>query len=406
MTKRTLIIFTLFLISLTCFAQYNWNIQDSGTEHDVICAHFNDANTGWIAGGGTPATILKTTDGGSNWSHIISDIEGAELKGIFFTDDETGWIVGENGTIIKTTNGGFDWEQQDTNATGVLQSVNFTDPDNGWIVGGEPSVVLSTQDGGNNWIEHAIVDTSLDLNSIHFANQNSGWIVGKSGTILHTTDAGVSWNAQVSGTSRTLKDVYFIDSQTGWIVGGSGEILHTTDGGTIWTAQFPQTNSTLKSVFFTNENNGWAVGTEGTIIYTTDGGQNWETEDSGTAVDLKGVFFADADNGWIVGELGLILYHDGNVDAADEELQITNYNLRNYPNPFNPETTIYFEITDLHNVSQIEIFNSKGQSVDTIDIESAIDNSVVWNAEIFASGVYFYKLNSTGSPMQKMVLMK
>ena len=60
MTKKTFLIAGLLLISFVCFAQNNWIIQDSGTKHDVICVHFNDSNIGWIAGGGTPATILNT----------------------------------------------------------------------------------------------------------------------------------------------------------------------------------------------------------------------------------------------------------------------------------------------------------------------------------------------------------
>jgi hypothetical protein len=100
-----------------------------------------------------------------------------------------------------------------------------------------------------------------------------------------------------------------------------------------------------------------------------------------------------------------ITLHYG-TDVNNEELQITNYELRNYPNPFNPETTIYFESTSLQPNTKIVIYNAKGQLVDTLTPNSVNDNSVVWNAENFASGVYYYKLNTTGSQMQKMVLMK
>jgi hypothetical protein len=100
-----------------------------------------------------------------------------------------------------------------------------------------------------------------------------------------------------------------------------------------------------------------------------------------------------------------ITLHYG-TGANDDDLHITNYELQNYPNPFNPETTIYFETFELSNTSQIEIFNSKGQLVDLIDLSNTTENSIVWNAEKFASGIYFYKLNTPDSPMQKMVLMK
>ena len=421
MTKKIFVVWGLLLISVVGFAQDNWIIQDSGTTHDVICVHFIDANVGWIAGGGTPATILSTTNGGNNWSPLISGVEGVELKSIFFTDNDNGWIVGEHGTIIHTTDGGINWEPQNPDTTGVLQSIFFTDVNNGWVVGGEPSIMLRTQDGGNNWIEQTTGTTS-DLDGIYFIDLNSGWIVGKNGTILHTSDAGNNWNTQVSGTNRTLKDVHFIDSQKGWIVGGSGEILHTTDGGNNWITQFPMTNSTLKSVFFTDENTGWVVGTEGTIIYTTDGGNNWHLENSGTTVDLKCVFFADAISGWIVGEIGLILNYNSNTGIEnDENLESSAiYTLvQNYPNPFNPTTTISFKISNEQNQQNeqvnIEIYNLKGQKVKQLlsDQLSVGQYSVMWNGtdennNLISSGVYFYqlKVGNGFSETKRMLLLK
>ena len=96
------------------------------------------------------------------------------------------------------------------------------------------------------------------------------------------------------------------------------------------------------------------------------------------------------------------------ADAGEEELQITNYELRNYPNPFNPTTTIYFGTTILHESAHIEIYNTKGQLVEELgvrNLELGI-NKVIWNASEFASGVYFYRLNVADSPIKKMALIK
>ncbi len=77
----------------------------------------------------------------------------------------------------------------------------------------------------------------------------------------------------------------------------------------------------------------------------------------------------------------------------------------NYPNPFNPTTTISFETTNLHENTRIEIYNLKGQKVKTIPvILSGVEGqretkySVIWNGtdqnnQPVASGVYLYKLN-------------
>jgi hypothetical protein len=90
----------------------------------------------------------------------------------------------------------------------------------------------------------------------------------------------------------------------------------------------------------------------------------------------------------------------------NSSLLITN--LTNYPNPFNPITTISFETTNLHDTARIEIYNIKGQLVETIPIHSSTHspiNSVIWNAEGFSSGLYFYKLSSGKDTVSKKMLL-
>ena len=51
---------------------------------------------------------------------------------------------------------------------------------------------------------------------------------------MKTTDGGLNWNKETSGTDRNLNDIYFMDSNFGWAVGSYGTILHTTNGGLDW----------------------------------------------------------------------------------------------------------------------------------------------------------------------------
>jgi len=85
----------------------------------------------------------------------------------------------------------------------------------------------------------------------------------------------------------------------------------------------------------------------------------------------------------------------------------------NYPNPFNPSTTIAFDVASAGRVS-IEIYNIKGQRVKSLvnDSFSAGRHNVVWNGDDAAghavgSGVYFYRMTAPGySSVRKMLLMK
>ncbi|MBT4576469.1 MAG: S8 family serine peptidase, partial [Candidatus Cloacimonetes bacterium] len=103
------------------------------------------------------------------------------------------------------------------------------------------------------------------------------------------------------------------------------------------------------------------------------------------------------------------------VEAEENNLPTSTIQLTNYPNPFNPTTTISFEATDLSENAKIEIYNLKGQRVREFDvILSGVEgesNSITWNGTDFndqpvSSGIYFYKLNIENSPVNKMILMK
>ena len=55
-------------------------------------------------------TLLFSLIQQANSQQIAKPDTIANLRDIFFIDEEYGWVVGSNGTIIKTTNGGINWE--------------------------------------------------------------------------------------------------------------------------------------------------------------------------------------------------------------------------------------------------------------------------------------------------------
>ena len=80
----------------------------------------------------------------------------------------------------------------------------------------------------------------------------------------------------------------------------------------------------------------------------------------------------------------------------------------NYPNPFNPKTTIRFSLAEDQFVS-LGIYNLRGQMVETLvnDRLSAGIHSLDWHAGKVASGIYLYQLQSGDKILtQKMILMK
>ena len=85
----------------------------------------------------------------------------------------------------------------------------------------------------------------------------------------------------------------------------------------------------------------------------------------------------------------------------------------NYPNPFNPTTTLRFDLPELSDMTLI-IYNMLGQTVKTFSLQNtpAGYHSVTWNAtndygDPVGAGVYLYQLQANQFvKTRKMVLLK
>jgi len=155
------------------------------------------------------------------------------------------------------------------------------------------------------------------------------------------------------------------------------------------------------------------------ILFDSEGvtGHSWLTEPDRPWVDAlsRGVLGA--------ADIGIMLSTDL-TDAGEIVIPSGTKLYKNYPNPFNPVTTISFSLSseNLQNTELI-IYNVKGQEIISFDHDKLIQlngeetgngnlYSVTWNGSdntgrSVPSGVYFYKLQSGSDRItRKMVLMK
>jgi hypothetical protein len=94
------------------------------------------------------------------------------------------------------------------------------------------------------------------------------------------------------------------------------------------------------------------------------------------------------------------------VDLSSPE-DFTLY--QNYPNPFNPVTNISFRVKQTQKVI-LEVFDMLGNKIEVLFNSTAEGGklyNIEFNAEDYATGTYFYKLNSNeGVSVRKMILIK
>ncbi len=102
------------------------------------------------------------------------------------------------------------------------------------------------------------------------------------------------------------------------------------------------------------------------------------------------------------------------MTGTGNEIIQTDWELKVYPNPFNPSTTISFLVTQSSDFAKIEIYNLKGQKVKSFAFPNGSlgtsESVVVWNGtdnnnQPVSSGVYFVKMKAGQEIRSKKILL-
>lgn len=146
-------------------------------------------------------------------------------------------------------------------------------------------------------------------------------VVGERGHVLIKQSAG-EFEQVIVPTQTTLTAVTVIDDKI-WAVGHDALILHSPDAGKSWEIQMnaPELDKPFLDVVFLNHNEGIAVGAYGLFFRTKNGGKSWDQE-------LHGELVAPADREYLEEirqedeefyqqELNFILPHINHVEQSD-----------------------------------------------------------------------------------------
>ncbi|MBK8552113.1 MAG: T9SS type A sorting domain-containing protein [Ignavibacteria bacterium] len=417
------------------FSQNYWSEINSPTSKTLTNCFFINSGTGWLSG--DSGTIIRTTNGGNNWtvqnSGIVNNIED-----IFFLNERLGWATAFEvfpdsnefpGThILKTTNGGEVWTNSmfpDTNM--FMTSVYYLDSLKGFLGGIAAAIVMTT----NNGLSWTYTDTdsslffTLPVFDISFYDDQIGYACGGfrdiAGITWVTTNGGFNWRGTVLAPEPFF-DIAILNSQKTICSGGDLEygssIASTSNQGANW---FYDTlgvfglatgidNRTQSEIWMTS---GYAA----KFLYSLDTGNTWAaipTPGNPAILDLD---FTDSLYGFACGVNGVILKYDKTKSSVlNDPNEIHDFGFalyQNYPNPFNPKTIINYTILSnvkgqMSNVKLI-VYNSSGSEISTLvnGKQKPGSYTVEFNAGNLPSGIYFYKLSSSGfSVTKKMIVLK
>ncbi len=428
--KMLLMIWLVLSIAPALYGQSNWYQIARPTTRNLNKASFIDSAHGWVAG--DYGTILKTTNGGKNWS-VQNAGSTDDIKYIFMFNERIGWAISWQqyvdtstyfgSTLLKTTNGGTTWSGTQFPEHGnYFYTLIFFDSLNG-LIGGSGGGIQRTTNGGARWTNTATdssAATGFAIRNITFYSRQYGFAMGGifdiTGSILRTTNGGEYWTGSTVSPEPVF-EVHYIDSAH--VVGITGDyeygpsMIKTKDGGDQWEYIYLGFWGLPRAMAFRTPAEGW-VPIANQIMVTRDTARTWQIEDTLGSRQLSDLVFIDSLTGYAVGDSGAIFKYSSKPLGVSENSMsppLSSHLMENYPNPFNPATTIRFRVapSQRNEKTILTVLDLLGREVTTLvnGEKTAGDYSVVWDARSFSSGVYFYKLQS-GSvvDVKKMLLIR
>jgi photosystem II stability/assembly factor-like uncharacterized protein len=317
-----------------CGGAVSQKLSPGGPVTGAIAFQLVTPTEGWIL---TDNDLLWTADAGGT-SRVItpSGVAASAIRGSFFRDAQTGWVVSsdsqsEAGSILKiskTTNGGSSWALPATLTASAGASgqaaLSFVDSQQGWLLVQLESSsnfnfgeLYHTTDGGSTWTQ---LPQPPSGGEIRFVSTTRGFIAG--GPIHEhlyvTQDGGASWQDQSPGPlpsngSPAYTLPTFMGADIGVVVvtvsyGGSTTVdfYRTTNGAASWTlARTTQVAQDLEpGVIVPNavlSADSWRlVYPDGqSVLATEDAGLNWSTSTpSGLSAGVQKVEFSSSSHGW------------------------------------------------------------------------------------------------------------
>jgi photosystem II stability/assembly factor-like uncharacterized protein len=385
------ILFALFCANL-CMGQ--WVSQSSPINELLEKVCYINANTGVIVGDG--GTILRTTNGGTNWVAQTSPTYDYNYCTVCFINENTGFAVGSDeyktkkasktgGMFVKTTNGGANWTLSYPGFW--VYGVSFVDANTGWIAGSSPSGtggVYKTTNGGTNWTQQ--LDSVVSY--VRFFDTNTGFACGWSG-IYHTTNGGTNWEQQSTYTAYWMS---FINANTGWIA-INGTVYHTTDGGKNWVTQSVGYNQSSWDISFTDENNGVLVFTSPYYARTTDGGNTWSLE-SFSFNQSYGCCY-NANGLTIVGDYGVILHNSSFIVVPSAPTLVSPVD-----SAINQSPTPKMKWSSISNATSYRLQISTDSTFTSTILDSTgitIDSITVPSGKLTSGTKYYWRVNATNT---------
>jgi len=406
--------------------------------------------------------LWRSDNGGGNWQGLFNPPENMNnlpSQGIAVDPTNIDHALAAKFEIVETFDGGNTWTErwsmQDLIDQGVSQDlispaapvIVFAPSDVNTVYVGfghencllyhenecdsTPIGILLSNDGGTSWSlseDNQISQLNIYDISVDYNNASHAYAATEAG-LYESLNTGVNWSLVTGNLGN--KEVHAIainpsDPQEIFVSVHRDGIYHSSDGGGSWQHSVAglEANSSIHDIVFdpTNSDNIFASDIYSGVYMSSDGGGMWIKINEGLQSRAARSLAISAD--------GQHLYVGTNEDGAQRldlsgnPLHIDSYNVndpklqdvflaQNFPNPFNPSTTISFALLKDSEIT-ISVYDVRGRLIKTLLNQSMTKGSTTINwdgkdnvGNSVKGGVYFYILQTNGFyQTKKMILLK
>ena len=253
----------------------NWTQIQMPTRTMLNGVYFHDDQRGWIVG--HEETILRTTDGGKSWTIVNHNPEKEDtpLFDVHFSDAENGFAVGAYGTFMVTTDGGQTWEFQDVMPISADADDDFENND----VENEYDAEDEYSDDGYGDEDDYEEDMPFDYHLNHISKTADGriFLAAEAGNLLRSDDGGESWISLTMPYMGSFFGSLALDDAL-LVYGLRGHMYRSEDAGESW--QEIETGSQSMLTSGCRLSNGAVViaGLGGTVLVSSDNGKTFTSK--------------------------------------------------------------------------------------------------------------------------------
>ncbi|MDA1191921.1 MAG: T9SS type A sorting domain-containing protein [Candidatus Poribacteria bacterium] len=391
--------------------------------------------------------VYRSDDEGKTWGSYRGGVEN--LITTAFALDPTNpfqvYIGTDGNGVYRSVNRGTTWLPASEGLRGGIYTAVAVDPTTPSRVysGNESYGVYASEDGGRFWRSSGLKEGAIWSLNVHPVNPDilvaGTWGEVRFGSdrlgIFRSTDRGRAWHQVLK--SEAVVSLAQHPTQPDTLYAGTygTGVWRSLDAGATWAPiNHGLWNETVWQVAIdpSAPDNLYAATWGGGIFHSGDAGKTWEW--FGNGLPSENVYSVSVDPrdgnhlfaGTSSGVYEMTRYHNDVRIAGEDTVRLSTWSdvkltdrlFQNFPNPFNPETWIPFELAEAGD-ARIELYDASGTRVRTLALgeRSAgtyIDRNAAayWDGrndlgEPLPSGMYFYKIRvGSFTETKKMLLLK